>query len=286
MSDWAPLFQRPADVEKPEVAAGWFTRIAERLLTGSRLMAGGQPHRFTEVELYYCGEGHPDPFTHRDPVQLTAGRWYFHRTRGTYRSGSFKGVDFTFGDGKNYAGVLIRGLAKPDGTLVDGPSLLVDYLLSKTGADTVAQLDKAIAERPAWDEENPLQLVPAKPEGESDLVRCGRVGLTLKRASGGGGEMPRYVLRPYRYLTEPRRIAKGKPLMVLGLHIQGLTQDAIREMTGCPKGSLQRYVEDFEAGRAEADFMPFFGQDLGPKELCKMYGTWYAVYGSPGGAIG
>lgn len=36
-------------------------------------------------------------------------RRYFHRTGGTYRAGTFKGLDITIGtDEKNYGGILIR----------------------------------------------------------------------------------------------------------------------------------------------------------------------------------
>jgi hypothetical protein len=39
-----------------------------RLAASPRL--DGEPHRLVEVEFYYHGEGHPDPFAHRDPLTL------------------------------------------------------------------------------------------------------------------------------------------------------------------------------------------------------------------------
>ena len=62
---WAELFRRPT----PFDADAWFTRIATTLLTASRLVVAGQPHRLIEVEVYYHGPEHEDPFAHRDPVQ-------------------------------------------------------------------------------------------------------------------------------------------------------------------------------------------------------------------------
>lgn len=70
---------------------------------------------FAEVEFYYNGYNHQgqslffglgfyvvvilitlfkysDKFTHGDEVQLTHAHWYFHRTGGKYRGGSFKGM--------------------------------------------------------------------------------------------------------------------------------------------------------------------------------------------------
>jgi len=116
-------------------------------------------------------------------------------------------------------------------------------------------------------------------EGEpKQLFRSARVGLTLKR-SRPPSDAPGYVMRPYRYLTEPRRISKGKLLLVLALHGQGTAADDIRELTGCPRLTVRRYIADFEEGRREADFTPYFGAELKPRDLCKMYGTWHAVHG-------
>jgi hypothetical protein len=242
------------------------------------LLVGSEPHRFTEIEFYYFGELHPDPFTHRDPIQKECGRWYFHRTRGVYRGGSFKGFDLTFGGREAFGGVLIRGLEAPDGTLIDGPSLCVDHLLARTEAADVATLDEAIAERVAWDEENPLQLEWKDTPEERPLLRSSRVGLSLKR-SKKSPEPPRYIMRRYRYLSEPRRISKGKLHMVLALHAQGLSIDQIHARTGCPRQTIQRYVADFEEGRLQVDFDPYYGIDLSPKDLCRLHGTWHSAYG-------
>ena len=140
MANWDARLTRPGSLDEA-AAAAWFDRIATRLLRGTHLLVAGTPHRLTEVEFYYFSESHPDPFTHRDPLQRARGRWYFHRTGGTYKGGSFKGIDLTFGDGEAYGGVLIRGLERPDGTLVDGPSLCVDHLLAACGVASVAALD-------------------------------------------------------------------------------------------------------------------------------------------------
>src|SRR5262249_36534114 len=115
MCTWSTLFQRPATLKGSDKLTELFDRIARQLLAGSRLEVGNGPHRFVEVEFSYCGDGHGDPFTHRDPLQLESGRWYFHKTAGVYRSGSFKGFDLTFGGGGAHGGVLIRGIEAPDG---------------------------------------------------------------------------------------------------------------------------------------------------------------------------
>jgi hypothetical protein len=277
MSDWLSLFRKSDHPSAPGVVDDWFTRIADRLLNGSRLIVARQAYRLVEIEFYYWSATHPDPFTHRDPIQFDIGHWYFHRTRGTLRGGSFKGLDLTFGDGPTSGGILIRGMETPAGTLIDGPSLCVDHLLDATGADTVAALERAVGRRLAWDEDNPLRLQWIDMLDERPLIRSPRVGLLLKKV-GSRTECTRYVMRPYRYLTEPRRTKKGKIHMVLALHARGESLDGIQRLTNCPRRTVERYLAAFEAGRKEADFTPYLGIDLGPAALCELYGVWCAHF--------
>jgi hypothetical protein len=257
----------------------WFDAVARRLLCGCRLMVGSEPHRFTEVEFYYHGRAHLDMFTHRDPIQKGTGLWYFHRTAGVYRGGSFKGLDLTFGGKDAFGGVLIRGIEAEDGpTLIDGPSLSVDHLLARTEAADVATLDAAIEARPCWDPDNPLHLEWLPALADRPLLKTARVGLSLKRLRKSEAP-PRFILRRYRYLSEPRRISKGKLHMALALYADGKTPAEIREVTGGTKGAVDRYIADFEEGKRESDFTPYFGIELGPKELARLHGLWLAKFG-------
>jgi hypothetical protein len=279
MTDWPALLRKPEHLETPGVAETWFDAVADKLLNGTTLRAGGKAHRLVEVECYCHAAEHPDPFAHRDPLQLQCGRWYFHRTAGVYRSGSFKGLDLTFGDGTMFGGVLLRGLETEEGTLIDGPSLLVDHFLKLTKAATVRVLDSMIANRVAWDPSNPVRLEDAEPPRTQPLFRCGRVGLTLKNARNKP-EATRFILKPYRYLSEPRKTAKGKPLMVLAMHARGASVEEITKATGCPRMSVERYVADFEAGRGHSDFAAYLGTELKPADLCRLHGTWHQAYTS------
>ncbi|MHB1424488.1 MAG: hypothetical protein ACYC3I_15060 [Gemmataceae bacterium] len=275
MSVWPSLFRKPHDAGALE---DWFTRIAERLLSGSRLVVGRQFYRLVEIEFYYWSPTQPDPFTHRHPFQFHIGRWYFHRTHGAYRGGSFKGLDLTFGAGDASGGILIRGLETPDGRLIDGPSLCVEHLLDAAGAATVAELDRAIDERLAWEDGNPLILEEIGELENQPIFRSPRVGLMLKSAAART-DGKRFLMLPYRCLNQPRRIKKGKLHLVLALHAQGDGGADIQRRTNCPRRVVERYIADFESGRKEADFAPYFGIDLGPAELCKLYGVWFAHWG-------
>jgi hypothetical protein len=275
VSRWLTLLRQPEELRDSDRLEGWFGRIAERLLNGARLLAGGEQLQFAEVEFYYFAAGHPDPFTHRDVLQRACGPWYFHRTRGAYRGGSFKGLDLTFGDGSAFGGVLIRSLEAAGGALIDGPSLCVDHLLSRAGFGSVAALDERIGGRAAWDAGSPLALEWADELEARRVFQSPRVGLSLCRAVQMPEPVP-YVMRPYRYLTEPRRIRKGKVLLVLALHAGGADDDAINRLTGCPLRTVRRYVAEFEAGRRTDDIDRYRGLDPRPPELCRLYGAWWA----------
>src|SRR4051812_3609018 len=114
MKSWPQLLRKPKSFE-PVAVQQWFSQIAERLLNATDFVIAGVPHEILEVEFYYRGAEHEDPFAHGDPVQRFPDRWYFHRTGGVYRGGSFKGLDLTFGNRTARAGILIRSLRLPDG---------------------------------------------------------------------------------------------------------------------------------------------------------------------------
>jgi len=269
MNPWTDLLQKPARLSD-RTAADWFADIADHLLNRTRLVVAGVSHQLIEIEFYYRGPGHEDPFTHGDPIQYNRGRWYFHKTAGNYRGGSYKGIDVTFGEGPGRGGILFRGLENPDGTIIDGPSLLVDYLLRLCNKATVAELDEAISGRFAWDPASPLHF----DEGASlhrAIISCARVGLSLRRARPGS-TMPKFLTRPYRFLTETTRTAKGKVQMVLGLHRLARPVDEIRRMTECPNRAIAAYIAEYEIGLREGQFKNFFGKELSTKDICRLHG--------------
>jgi hypothetical protein len=275
---WQALLLEPDRLDGDNDFAAWFDNIARRMLCGCRLLVAGQAIRLTEIEMYYHGGSHLDPFSHQEAITKNTGRWYFHRTSGVYRGGSFKGLDLSFGGPEAFGGILIRSFETDDGTLVDGPSLCVDYLLSRTGKATVALLDEAIAGRLAWEGASPLYLQWLTHLEDRTLSKTARVGLSMKRFRPS--ELPaRFILKPYRYLSEPRRISKGKLHVVIAMHARGILPSEIRDRTGCPTGAIERWVTDYQEGITESDFTPYFGIELGPRELARLHGSWYAKYG-------
>ncbi len=258
----------------------WFTAVADVLLNRAELVAVGAPLRVAEVEFYLKSADHPDPFAHAHAVQRHWGKWYFHRSGGSYRGGSFKGLDLALGAESAAVGVLLRAVVTPDGAIIDGPSRLVDYLLQLTGTATAAELDAQLPD--AFDTTLPVHF-RAAPDRRAAVLATARVGLSLKRATAHPA-MPRFVGLRYRFLTEPRRIHPGRPQLVTALHRDGMGAKEIRERTGTAAGAIARYAAAFEEGGAEHDFVRYAGVDLTPVERCRLLGTWEAVYGGFGRA--
>jgi len=228
------LLAPPRDLDESGADA-WFARIAQCLLGSYRLRVAGSPCRLVEIEFYFDGEPHRDPFAHRHPEQATSGRWYFHRIGASYRGGSFKGVDLTFGDGDSRGGVLVRSFETSSGELVVGPSLCVDHVLAATGSSSVAALASAIGGRSAFDATSPLHLVEDTAL-DVTIFRSARVGLTLKRHNDALA-VDR-LARPYRFLTEPRRVTKGRPELIAALLSAGHSPEEIRRLTGSPMKAI------------------------------------------------
>jgi hypothetical protein len=249
----------------------WFQRIAEVLLRRTVLDVAGEAHELCEIEFYLHGDDHPDPFTHGQALQRSSGRWYFHKSGESYRGGTYKGLDITFGPPDVFGGILLRSLLGPDGQLINGSSLCVEHLLARTGHADVASLAAAIGEHDVAADDSLLRL-RAVPERAQTIYYTSRVGLTLKRVAEHP-EMPDYIVRRYRALTQPRRIEKGRVQLIIALYEAGESADAIAALTGAPKRTIARYIADHERGRALGSIESLHGRSLNATDLCVLHGA-------------
>lgn len=246
-----------------------FRRIAELVLNRAEWHVGGAAHRITEIEFYWNGARHPDTFAHGDPIQYGLGQWYFHRTGGEYRGGTYKGVDITFGRDDASGGILIRGLERlADGALFDGPSLCADHLLATTGQPSIRALVDSFDNSVDPGERSPLFITLAPPR-DAPVFESPRVGLTLKR--GELDNRASYLARPYRFLSEPRRIKKGRPHVVVGMHRQGSSPADIAAATGSTRAQAEKYIAQYEAGKLR-DPREFI-KDLNAEDTCQLFGA-------------
>lgn len=91
---------------KPENEKDVYSQLesfAFRLLNNYQIEVNNNYYRLIDIEFYYYNsEVFKDCYAHQDERQLANAEWYFHAS----------GIDITFGDGKNFGGILIRGIAK------------------------------------------------------------------------------------------------------------------------------------------------------------------------------
>ncbi len=251
-----------------------FRRMAALVLRRSTWVIAGARHRFTEVEVYWNGRAHRDVFAHDDPERREFARWSHHRTGGEYRGGSFKGLDVAIGAPDVRAGILVRGIERLDGdrTLIDGPSLCVDHLLALTGSRDVRSLatsfDRSVDACDVGESPSYIEVE----DRDSDVVgvfESPRVGLSLSR--GVTPARLRFIAAPYRFLSEPARIKKGRMHLVVSLHRQRTPHAQIVALTGSSSSQVARWCAHYDEGRAMRP--EGFSRELRRTELCCLFGA-------------
>jgi 3-methyladenine DNA glycosylase Mpg len=279
------LHQLSPSAETDDAACGsLFGQIAELLLNRTTLFIAQHPYRITEIELYYHGLQHLDPFTHNDPMQQQLGAWYFHRSGTQYRSGTYKGLDIAFGSAEAFGGILLRGIESlaGSGPLIDGPCNLVDHILASTASPSIATLVSrfdATIEDPT--RRSPLHLaLDAHPRPAQPIYATPRIGLTIKK--GNTPARRRFIARPYRFLSEPARIRKGKPHLITSLHQHGHAPAQIAALTRTRLAVVQGYLDAFEAGPTTP--LESLRGDLSPAQTCQLLGACAAAEASTIGA--
>lgn len=231
--------------------------VTSFLLNRCQLVVGNSICRLVELELYYYSKNHPDPFVHQDPLQKKFGGWYLHRKGGTLKNGTFKGIDLTFGTAENYAAFLIRSIKDSNGEIIDGSCLCVEYMMKMIGVESVSKLQLKVEGAGVTSTENPLRLEILSKPITPNLVFCSpRVGLTLK-GKASNLDARKYLVSKYRFLTEPKRVKKGRAELIYGLVDSGIPTSEIRQLTGSPTKLIDKY---YFSKNAEQNFeMPKSG---------------------------
>lgn len=254
-----------------------------KLINGWDLDIAGHRHRFVELEAYVHGPGHEDPYTHGDEGQRSSGVWYFHRKGGTYKAGSFKGMDLACGCGEKgvLGGLLVRSVCDcATGEFTEGPSLVVDRILKLNGKASIADLanGRPAAELPAAGLAE-LRLEPAA-EPRSDKIWTGpRVGLVLRKAEANSthskGQPVDFCVRSYRFSPAPQKLTKWRSGFAAAAYAAGEKEAA--GQLGIPAKHLAEYLAAVDEGLKHADFSRFVDKNLAKQgEICELVGACQA----------
>ncbi|KAK0559515.1 hypothetical protein OC844_004349 [Tilletia horrida] len=208
----------------------------------------------SDIEFYHFDPPiHPDPFAHAHASQVNSATWYFHAagTGDGFKEGSYKGLDVTFGSAQSRSGILFRRITEVSSassldtpTVVDGPSLLCDTVLTTLGFTKVRDLVASLRSHPsgcdlsATHPQSPLRIelipggTPPLPLELGRIWACPRHGLSLKKTKQSGTDELRlrleYVAKPYRFLSArpkngPINLAYSILLELLAGHVQSTT---------------------------------------------------------------
>lgn len=190
-----------------QVTKDKFNEIADKLLNGTVLLCNGVEYRLCEIEFYLRDEKeHNDEYTHCNPEQSKYGQWYFHKFHnGSLKSGTFKGLDLTLGDG-NYCGILIRSVYKVNTKqFIEGPCNTVDAF---RGEYNVEYKDFFTPGTDISVLDNSRGLVLKDKLFDKESIYCGpRIGLSDK--------YPEYKTKSYRYAIYKSNYKKKRKELIL-----------------------------------------------------------------------
>jgi hypothetical protein len=223
-----------------------FSKIADKLLNKTVLVINDSEYRLEEIEFYLHTTDHQDIYTHRDDDQMHPCKWYFHKqSGGSYKGGTYKGLDITFGwngnhPGNTYGGILIRAINKiPDGKTILGPCKTVDHILERTGCDKINDLVKDLSDTVF---KKCKLYLKQKNDLDTKIIYSGpRVGLSFK--------YPNYAVKNYRFLTNIKTTEKYKSTIIMNLINSGMTHDEIIKKTGIKKYQITAFTSMYKAGQ-------------------------------------
>jgi len=286
-----------------------FYEISNVLLNDVILYINEKPHRLDEIEFYYNAYSHQDIFAHCDLMQVSCGKWYFHKSGNTYKSGTYKGMDITFGNTANnkFGGILIRSFEELSSTppldgkikIMEGPCVCVDYILNENECDGIIKFVADFCKESQLDvtKTKKLYLKFATTEAEKKLLEPHRpifpgprVGLSLKKNDPA---QYRFVMKNYRFLTQPKLIKKGKAHIIAGLIGEAtrnitskgdtsakISLNDIKGISGVTMDNLTRYEQLFQTGKIENKPEAFEGKALANDEVLSVYGNCWATLNS------
>lgn len=254
-----------------------FPKLADQILNQSQLVIANQKHRIAEIEFYLHCQEHLDVFTHRSKEQSTHYQWYFHKKGGTYKSGTFKGLDITFQPDDEkivkgqtiYGGILIRSILKPDGSVLEGPCNVVNYILNLTQHDHIRDLVASCDDLNVDNVSNCFYLAKMEKLCYVDHIYSSpRVGLTLKNYQPG---REKYLMARYRYLIFPEKYKKNRNLIALSLWIDCHNDDQVIEETRMKPTQFQNIKTLFQNGHNNK-LSDYVNCNLSASQLVELYG--------------
>jgi len=183
--------------------------MAKALLQNYIICVNNNKFQICEIEFYINTESHPDTYTHGDILQKTFGKIYFHRMNGkSYKGGTFKGVDLTFGNENMFFGILIRSMYDiNNNTMICGPCNCVNMILALNNCDNINMFMGSRQEPLDAVSDVGFRFVKSDIVFKDDIYMGSRIGLSDK--------YPEWKNKLYRFVSRINLIKKEKKKLVL-----------------------------------------------------------------------
>lgn len=256
-------------------------------------------------------------YFHRAPTRTSNFR-EVSTAAGGYRGGTRKGLDLTIGgpvtssffgtstvdtsSSRLRGGILLRALRRSsDGSVILGPSLLVDEILRLSGACSISELvekkwrGNTTAVAPVFGSTNRLYLRYKSANNitsQPTIYRSPRVGLDLSNSNitpSLTDQRVNYISRLYRYFTHPHLLtSNGRGQTFMGIYracvdSQRFASDndvlqEIMKLLDMKQQTALKYLAAFKAGSDKGTLQSFIGSagkgiSASPGTYLKMMGT-------------
>lgn len=185
-----------------------FTDLANYILNNIIISANGTKYRICEIEFYYHNKTHLDEYVHQSPDQKKYGKFYFHKFHnGTFKAGTFKGLDITLGNENTYFGILIRSIENINtNEFTEGSCNVTNKILGCFNVSNVKELFEThyhgVSQISITDDKLKLEKVDLDKE---DIYTGPRIGLSEK--------YPDFKDKNYRFCTLLNKIKKQRKTM-------------------------------------------------------------------------
>lgn len=250
--------------------------IAAGVLNDAVLEVGGSRFRIVELEMYKQSPDHPDPYVHSSPIQRMFGKLYFHTFRGSFREGTYRGMDITFGNEEISGGILVRSIEKSDGTIEEGPCKCVNRFLQTLGFNSVTDLVTSTwGSNPpdAFADDSLIKLVPVDDLDQRRVFASPRIGLAAKRDI----RFLSFLMKRYRFLTRPT-LSKNKIMVAVSMvKYDNISEDDVVKLCNIRRSKLTEIVETFDEATTVDPLVLSYKNRPNVKELISLYGALFSA---------
>jgi 3-methyladenine DNA glycosylase Mpg len=196
-------------LDTSKITNEFITNMSRLLLQNYIICVNNSKFQICEIEFYINSESHPDTYTHGDVLQKNYGKIYFHRMNGkSYKGGTFKGMDLTFGNKDMYFGILIRSMYDIDNKkMICGPCNCVDAILELNNCNNIGEFMKSRQEPFDAQTDIGFRFVKSDIVFKDEIYAGTRIGLSDK--------YPEWKNKLYRFVSRINLIKKEKKKLIM-----------------------------------------------------------------------